>query len=452
MRTTMIHTPLGFVLPDWPILSVQVATLKKISKATSIILGIGAICAVWLRKVFVRSCPIVNMAEGWTEKKSSWGPLESHSLSSVPPCRFFQLGKCIYGENCRYLHELDAETNESNDSCHNVMAVNWVNAPEFIPSSTIYSAADTQLDFPAMQSFAESGIKEAGPSTSQQTSVKSYAKAVDPNAGQSFKIAQSTSELCPYFFMGSCRYGEECTYIHGDLCELCSQHCLHPTDEEQRIEHNQSCLLQHKVDMEKSFAVARSRDKACGICMEIIWEKLPSTKQRFGLLPNCSHCFCLDCIRKWRQEKQFENKIIRSCPECRVQSDFVCPSRYWCETKEEKEKLITDYKGALSNKACKYFNQGDGECPFGNRCFYLHALPDGTRTDVGPPQGKLRRRRFGQDEEEAEVFQVLLWDFLEERESRYVLQLGLDLEDLDLYTSDSDDYYSDEADSLFFLQ
>ena len=57
--------------------------------------------------------------------------------------------------------------------------------------------------------------------------------------------------------------------------------------------------------------------------------------------------FSLDCIRKWRQEKQFENKIIRSCPECRVQSDFICPSRYWCETKEEKEQLITDYKKAL---------------------------------------------------------------------------------------------------------
>ena len=151
--------------------------------------------------------------------------------------------------------------------------------------------------------------EEAGPSTPQPF-VKSYAKAVDPNAGQSFKIAQSTSELCPYYFMGSCRYGEECTYIHGDLCELCSQHCLHPTDEVQRLQHNQvrkilschrvfinssfffqDCLLQHKLDMEKSFAVARSRDKACGICMEIIWEKLPSTKQRFGLLPNCSHCF-----------------------------------------------------------------------------------------------------------------------------------------------------------------
>lgn len=136
----------------------------------------------------------------------------------------------------------------------------WVNAPEFIPSSAMLSEVDTQLDFPVMigelsmltwsdfnsrtwHDYCLLGVaeqEEAGPSSSSpQSSVKSYAKAVDPNAGQSFKIAQSTSELCPYYFMGSCRYGEECTYIHGDLCELCSQHCLHPTDEAQRLEHNQ---------------------------------------------------------------------------------------------------------------------------------------------------------------------------------------------------------------------
>lgn len=62
--------------------------------------------------------------------------------------------------------------------------------------------------------------------------------------------------------------------------------------------------------------------------------------------------------------------------------------------------IFSFWNGLYSNKACKYFNQGGGECPFGNRCFYLHALPDGTKADVGPPQGKLRRRRFGQDEEE----------------------------------------------------
>ena len=45
---------------------------------------------------------------------------------------------------------------------------------------------------------------------------------------------------------------------------------------------------------------------------------------------------------------------------------------------------------------------------------------------------------------------MLLWDFLEERESRYVVQLGLDLDELDLFSSD-DDYLSDDGDSLFFL-
>lgn len=39
--------------------------------------------------------------------------------------------------------------------------------------------------------------------------------------------------------MGSCRYEEECVYIHGDMCELCCQYCLHPTDEAQRQQHNQ---------------------------------------------------------------------------------------------------------------------------------------------------------------------------------------------------------------------
>ena len=128
----------------------------------------------------------------------------------------------------------------------------------------MYPAADSQFDFPAIKSSEDlgkslrlwveasigshilkknvedvDGHEEAGPSTSQQPPVKSYAKAVDPNAGQSFKIAQSTSQICPYYYMGSCRYGEECTYIHGDLCELCGLNCLHPTDEAQRDEHNQ---------------------------------------------------------------------------------------------------------------------------------------------------------------------------------------------------------------------
>lgn len=52
-------------------------------------------------------------------------------------------------------------------------------------------------------------------------------------------------------------------------------------------------------------------------------------------------------------------------------------------------KYIIKY-AYCSTKDCKYFNKGRGKCPFGNKCFYLHALPDGTKTDVGPP---VRHRR-----------------------------------------------------------
>lgn len=94
-----------------------------------------------------------------------------------------------------------------------------------------------------------------------------------------------------------------------------------------------------------------------------------------------------------------------ACPECRVTSDFVCPSMYWVDTKEEKEKLIEDYKGALARKDCKYFKQGRGKCPFGNKCFYLHALPDGTKRDVGPPPRQPRRQNLDHDGE-IDVLQV----------------------------------------------
>jgi hypothetical protein len=56
-----------------------------------------------------------------------------------------------------------------------------------------------------------------------------------------------------------------------------------------------------------------------------------------------------------------------------------------------------------SKKECKYFNKGEGTCPFGNKCFYRHALADGTIKDVGPPR---RRRKFGADGEQHDHLEV----------------------------------------------
>lgn len=73
----------------------------------------------------------------------------------------------------------------------------------------------------------------------------------------------------------------------------------------------QACIEAHEKDMEISFAVQRSKDMMCGVCMEVVFEKSNPSERRFGILSNCSHCYCLKCIRKWRSAKQFESKIIK---------------------------------------------------------------------------------------------------------------------------------------------
>merc|ERR1712226_1445947 len=170
---------------------------------------------------------------------------------------------------------------------------------------------------------------------------KTIEKAVVPTS-----IADAESQLCPFSLVGECRYGEHCAYVHGLICDLCGTPSLHPNHEEQRKRHQEECMNQHESDMELAFAHARSKDKICGICMEVVMDK-PKGEARFGIMPNCNHCYCLSCLRKWRQAKQFEHKIIRACPECRQTSDYICPSRYWVDTKEEKDKLLNDYKKNL---------------------------------------------------------------------------------------------------------
>ncbi|XP_055854606.1 probable E3 ubiquitin-protein ligase makorin-1 isoform X2 [Episyrphus balteatus] len=313
-------------------------------------------------------------------------------------CRFFVRGICRFGEMCRFSHDLSwnptaaAGTTNSSSSAPTAITTtptttstkvgpttetarpstskSWANAPVFIPKFRQQSIGlDSSKDVDPNRSWAEVAGGAGG----------------GGNAGIANQIqgVPIPGGLCPYEY--DCPFGLACTYQHIELCEMCDSYCLHPTDTQQRRKHIQECLQQHERDMELSFAIARSKDKQCGICFDTIMEKAGREK-RFGILPNCSHIFCLECIRKWRQAKQFEHKITRACPECRVASDFVCPSAFWVETKEEKDKLLVDYRNALGIKDCKYFKKGDGKCPFGNKCFYKHALPNGELVDVGLPQ------------------------------------------------------------------
>ncbi|NXW32512.1 MKRN1 ligase, partial [Phaetusa simplex] len=342
----------------------------------------------------------------------------SHDLStsqSVMVCRYYQRGCCAYGDRCRYEHtkplkeeevtdlnpdekiypsvssdfmllpetveEIIAEIEDENAdlAAAGVGAEDWVNAVEFVPGQPYCGrAAPSCAEAPLQEMVIEEEYEK------QQADV------------------EIKKELCPYAAVGECRYGENCVYIHGDVCDMCGLQVLHPVDAAQRSQHIKSCIEAHEKDMELSFAVQRSKDMVCGICMEVVYEKANPSERRFGILSNCSHTYCLKCIRKWRSAKQFESKIIKSCPECRITSNFVIPSEYWVEEKEEKQKLIQKYKEAMSNKPCRYFDEGRGSCPFGGNCFYKHAYPDGRREEPQRPKAQ-RRNRF--------------WEFIEEREN-----------------------------------
>lgn len=220
-------------------------------------------------------------------------------------------------------------------------------------------------------------------------------------------------QLCPYAAAGHCYYEENCVYLHGDQCEVCGLQVLHPHDAEQRKAHEKMCMLAFEADMEKAFAAQLSQDKVCSICMEVVVQKANPSDRRFGILSSCCHTFCLACIRQWRCTKPFSNKIIKSCPECRVVSEFVIPSVYWVEDQDEKNQLIDLFKTGVSKKSCKYFAQGQGSCPFANRCLYLHAFPDGTRAEPEPT-----RKQLSSEGNVRFMNNVRLWDFIEEREQR----------------------------------
>uniref|UniRef100_A0A8D3CXV0 E3 ubiquitin-protein ligase makorin-2 n=1 Tax=Scophthalmus maximus TaxID=52904 RepID=A0A8D3CXV0_SCOMX len=234
-------------------------------------------------------------------------------------------------------------------------------------------------------------------------------QAPPPMGGASHDLPQ----LCPYAATGHCFYEENCTYLHGDPCEVCGLQVLHPHDPEQRRAHEKMCLLAFEADMEKAFAAQLSQDKVCSICMEVVVQKPNPSDRRFGILSSCCHTFCLGCIRKWRCTRNFSNVIIKSCPECRVVSEFVIPSMYWVENQDDKDQLIDLFKSGVSKKSCKYFDQGRGSCPFGAKCLYLHSFPDGTLAEPDRP-----RKQLSSEGNVRFMNNVRLWDFIEEREQR----------------------------------
>lgn len=338
----------------------------------------------------------------------------SHERNARPDmvCKYYLNGNCGFGSGCRYDHirpkqPFDLKIPEPTISNRNKTDQNNIktngNTNLQIQNQRPTEVTKKQNNrlpvfqrLPSLKSEEQSQLQSNRPSTSTngQNHVNAWSKplkfSVDAPEFVPRTIDPSQIGLCPYWeISGDCINGDNCLLIHGDLCEMCGQFVLHPFNEEISAQHHKECLSEHEKAMKEAFINQESMKMQCGICMEQVIE----VGARFGILQNCKHCFCLKCIREWRKKKEsFEKDVVRACPQCRVQSDFIIPSAVWVEDQLEKDNIIANYQNNMSQKVCKYMAKGAPEdCPFGNKCFYKHQLPDGTIAEGKSPK-ELRSR------------------------------------------------------------
>lgn len=203
-------------------------------------------------------------------------------LASSILCRYFAAGICRFGTLCRFSHDpilletsaaantIDNPIQPSADADEQITVppptqppnsiisdrivptdpTSWINAPVFIPkySSSTSTTQNSDLSGASLAANSEQDINTA----------KSYAQILSGNKAPSLSLTtdnsiKSTEALCPYI-RGTpvvdgnnevtmiCPYGEYCEYKHGCLCDMCGQFCLHPTDLEQRKQHQSVSL------------------------------------------------------------------------------------------------------------------------------------------------------------------------------------------------------------------
>ena len=248
----------------------------------------------------------------------------SHDRNDKPSniCQYYLKGSCAYGTGCRYEHVKPKLNNKEISSSSSIGATNNIFDKQLSQSPVNSNMLILSKNTNTLENSASN--EEISKNNSNNNNNKSYFEALtgdkinlnteydpfDESKNQPIDVDR-ISQLCPFFEKdASCPFGTECQYVHGEICEICNLPCLHPSNEELRQQHKQECTKQIEADMEEAFATQRSQDKQCGICMEIVWEK-DKTDQCFGVLENCNHVFCLACIRKWRQSKTYENKIVK---------------------------------------------------------------------------------------------------------------------------------------------
>ncbi|EOA31026.1 hypothetical protein CARUB_v10014172mg [Capsella rubella] len=294
-------------------------------------------------------------------------------------CKFFVHGSCLKGDNCGFSHD-------SKDPPNNVCTF-YQKGMCFYGSRCRYDHVRASSDLPTPPLTSDSESLDRSLSTAPSMSFQRQGYDGDGNnhgdkSSSVYCVHPREYPLCSFAAAGDCPRGNQCPHMHGDLCATCGKKCLHPFRPEEREEHTKECEKKQK----HIEALKQSQDIECSVCLDRILSKATPGERKFGLLTECDHPFCIQCIRNWRSSAPVSgmdvNSTLRACPICRKLSYFVVPSVVWYSTPEEKKEIIDIYKAKLRSIDCKHFNFGNGSCPFGASCFYKHAYPDGHLEEV----------------------------------------------------------------------
>eukprot|EP00752_Nemacystus_decipiens_P006422 g5785.t1 len=265
---------------------------------------------------------------------------------SRPPCRFFLLGKCKFGDACTFSHD-----------------------PQRVPVCSFFESSGTCR-------YGNSCKFLHGSSSSSSSNGDGSSTGHDPRSASA--TTASASSPMPVQQQG----GEEASSsagadAGGDGDAVAA-----------------SAVAGGGMGLEATEGEDKDR---CGICLE----NIPASGKRFGLL-NCDHVYCLECLRTWRKSKGPQKDISRTCPECRKVSFFLVPSKEHLKGKA-KLKAIQAYKKGLSKLPCKYHkparsggngsSSGTNVCPFGARCFYAHLDENGNDVKDRTPAPPASSRR-----------------------------------------------------------
>ncbi|KAH9542231.1 hypothetical protein CY35_14G105600 [Sphagnum magellanicum] len=267
-------------------------------------------------------------------------------------CTFYQRGLCSYGSRCRYEHVKLSRPVSNNPlpplPRPSVVALN--SSPDTSRAEESSSNTHTQSAWQLTE-----GKANLGPRFLEEDDEKDVEEIELPTSNDLSEIP-----ICAFAAAGICPRGDNCPQIHE-----CDNH-------RQQCERNQKKLE----------ALRKSQDIECSVCLERVLSKPTVAERKFGLMSGRDHPFCVGCIRGWRSGSHAPgmdiDTVVRACPVYRVTSHFIVPSVVWYSSSEEKEDIINGCKNKLRCRCisvcgdvdCKYFDYGNGTCPFGTSCFY----------------------------------------------------------------------------------